>query len=467
MRTFKLALAAGVSIVVATKFSPALALPAFPLDANGPVRQGDMCIAQRAPHAWDGLFDDTGPGYDRFEYCRTRPRARTAHVRRHRGYPVAVAALPPPHRDPWAIGPAVYRRLDTNGPIRQGTMCIARRAPRAWDGLFMDTGPGYDYFEYCGPVFGHHRRHAHGGHHHYRHAHVARHHHQKHRLHHRHHRRHAQYLTSLWCDSGNDTDTLQVIQENLQQYLQQYVAPDAGADVVETIANAIDGGTDLAANVDVADGADGVEHAAASAIAIQGPQDNGGLLAQLFAADQARADKAAWTLVASGAQVSHSMLRHGAGERSWNIRPVSGEHRAPVAPAPSPQLAFAPRPGEPQFRHPEVEPDQSALTRVGYMSPPRSDAGGGMPVTTGDNGYSPIAAVIGLALIFAAPITLVAAKLPVADKAAVVETVLDPLAETEWYIPANRPLTLDQRTASAAPVARSAAPIRSALAAIF
>ena len=90
-----------------------------------------------------------------------------------------------------------------------------------------------------------------------------------------------------------------------------------------------------------------------------------------------------------------------------------------------------------------------------------------MPVTTGDNGYSPIAAVIGLALIFAAPIALVAAKLPVADKAAVVETVLDPLAETEWYIPANRPLTLDQRTASAAPVARSAAPIRSALAAIF
>ena len=64
MRTFKLALAAGVSIVVATKFSPAFALPAFPLDANGAVRQGDMCIAQREPHAWNGLFDDTGPGMD-------------------------------------------------------------------------------------------------------------------------------------------------------------------------------------------------------------------------------------------------------------------------------------------------------------------------------------------------------------------------------------------------------------------
>src|SRR3981189_2320205 len=119
MRTFKLALAAGVLTVVATKFSPAFALPAFPLDANGPVRQGDMCIAQRAPHAWDGLFDDTGPGYDRFEYCRTRPRARPARGSQHGVYPAAGAPLPPPQRDPWAIGPAAYRRLDTNGPIRQ------------------------------------------------------------------------------------------------------------------------------------------------------------------------------------------------------------------------------------------------------------------------------------------------------------------------------------------------------------
>jgi hypothetical protein len=88
-----------------------------------------------------------------------------------------------------------------------------------------------------------------------------------------------------------------------------------------------------------------------------------------------------------------------------------------------------------------------------------------MPVTTHSIGYSPIAAVLGLALVLAAPLALVATQLTVADKAAVIETVSDPMAETEWYVPSASPITVDQRTASAS---RSAAPIKFAgAAAIF
>ena len=456
MRYFKLAMVAGASIVAVAKMSPAYALPAFPLDTNGPIRQGDGCIVPQEPRAWHGLFVDTGPGYDHFEYCGADPRARRTHARHHRNHSTVVSAVLPPQGDQW-LRPAVYQRLDTNGPIRQGSMCIVPQVPRAWDGLFVDTGPGYDHFEYCGPD-DHHRRHAHGGHHHHRHAHLARHHHRKHHLHHRHHHQHAQYLASLPCDADNGIDTSHDIQQNLQQYLQ----PSDGADGIDTIAShAIDaaGGIDLAsANVASANvaGSEG----GGIAMEIQGPQDDGGLLAQLFAADQRPAASVEWTLVATGAQVSHSMMRHAAGERILQVRPGGGERHAPVDPAPSPQHAFGSRAAEPQLRNAAADADQIALTGVGYSSPARSEAGGGMPVTSSDKGYSSIGAVIGLALILAAPIVLVATQLTVADKAAVVETVSDPLAETEWYIPASHPVTLDQRTASA--------PIKSAgIAAIF
>ena len=86
-----------------------------------------------------------------------------------------------------------------------------------------------------------------------------------------------------------------------------------------------------------------------------------------------------------------------------------------------------------------------------------------MPVTTHSTGYSPIAAVFGLALVLAAPLALVATQLTVADKAAVIESVSDPMAETEWYAPSASPITVDRRTAS-----RAVAPIKFAgAAAIF
>src|SRR2546421_556144 len=69
MRYFKLALAAGASIVVAARLSPAHALPpVYPLDANGPMRQGHVCIAPTQSHFELESFD-TGPGYSYFYEC--------------------------------------------------------------------------------------------------------------------------------------------------------------------------------------------------------------------------------------------------------------------------------------------------------------------------------------------------------------------------------------------------------------
>ena len=60
-----------------------------------------------------------------------------------------------------------------------------------------------------------------------------------------------------------------------------------------------------------------------------------------------------------------------------------------------------------------------------------------MAVTTQENGISPVAAVLGLILAFATPIALVATQIPVVDKAAVIDTASDLIAETEWYVPAQ------------------------------
>jgi hypothetical protein len=128
----------------------------------------------------------------------------------------------------------------------------------------------------------------------------------------------------------------------------------------------------------------------------------------------------------------------------------TGDRPAPIAPA----LALVnarDRMSEPQWRQGELRPDQTVLTGVGYSSPVSSDADAGMPVATRVIGVSPIAAVLGLALIAAAPLALVAAKLTVADRAAVVETVSDVVTGSEWYMPAASTVVIGQRPASAAP----------------
>src|SRR4051812_28843009 len=81
MRYIKLALAAGASIGVAAKLSPAHALPPVgQLDLNGPIGQGTMCIApygdpSDTPYG-GGRYYDTGPGYNFFYECAPR---RVAH----------------------------------------------------------------------------------------------------------------------------------------------------------------------------------------------------------------------------------------------------------------------------------------------------------------------------------------------------------------------------------------------------
>src|SRR6267378_1557496 len=116
MRYFKIALAAGASIVVAARLSPAYALPpVYPLDANGPIRQGNMCIAPSHAH-WADINIDTGPGYSYFYECGRHKRAHrearpTAHG--HTAYGHTEAA-------PWVPS---YHHLDLNGPIRQGRWC--------------------------------------------------------------------------------------------------------------------------------------------------------------------------------------------------------------------------------------------------------------------------------------------------------------------------------------------------------
>ena len=133
MRYFKLALAAGASIVVAARLSPAHALPpVYPLDANGPMRQGHMCIAPTQSH-FELESYDTGPGYGRFYECGRHKRAhREARVAAHgyathgyatRGYATHGYAT---HGYPGIeLRAPSYHHLDTIGPIRQGRWCIA------------------------------------------------------------------------------------------------------------------------------------------------------------------------------------------------------------------------------------------------------------------------------------------------------------------------------------------------------
>jgi hypothetical protein len=355
------------------------------------------------------------------------------------------------------IRPAVYRPLDLNGPIRQGDMCIAPYGHRSdtpyGNGQYYDTGPGYTHFERCPPqvlLAGYHgHRHAHA--HHHRHAHHAQMHHRKHNHHARHHYRHAQYQFSLSCDSA--------VEETLPE-IQQFWQPLFGANTVDTIAYVIDASgivpSDAAlvgAEISAVNGPDGEGGAIVGA---QPPAD-GGLLAQLFAADTTTPIELAWTRIAQGSEVTHSMLRGADPVRRIKLPSSTGDRSAPTVPA----LALVnarDRMSDPQSGQRETRPDQVAVTGVGYSSPVSSDADAGMPVATGVIGVSPIAAVLGLALIAAAPLALVTAKLAVADRAAVVETVSDVVTGSEGYFPAASKVVIGQRPASAAPAIVAALP---------
>src|SRR3979490_1861517 len=86
-------------MVIAGRRPPAYALPpVYPLDANGPVLQGNMCIAPSHAH-WAEISIDTGPGYSYFYECapvgavgdhhhhhRHAHHARHYHHKHHHGH---------------------------------------------------------------------------------------------------------------------------------------------------------------------------------------------------------------------------------------------------------------------------------------------------------------------------------------------------------------------------------------------
>jgi hypothetical protein len=83
-----------------------------------------------------------------------------------------------------------------------------------------------------------------------------------------------------------------------------------------------------------------------------------------------------------------------------------------------------------------------------------------MSVTTKQNGYAAVVAVLGLVLALAAPIALVATHMPAVDKAAMIDTVSDPIAEIAWHVPIGNKLTVGQRMPSTSPLASLAAPVK-------
>jgi hypothetical protein len=421
MRYANLAIAAGASLVVAAKLSPAYALPpVVPLDLNGPMRQGNMC------KVLTDQYGEGGYGYGYFRDCEPQRHARHQHRESPRD---AVYAARTPDVAPIAIRPAVYRPLDLNGPVRQGNMC------KVLTDQYGEGGYGYGYFRECEPHaallhVAYHHRYAHHGHHH-RHADAVRHHHRKHDLHHARHHRHAQDLTTLSCDAVNDIEALQQVQ--------QFWQPSYGADTIELIAGStIDAGGEIEVAAALAPVGEIV-------VAEQALQDTGGLLAQLFAADLRPAVGPEWTTIAQGPQVTHSMLRTSRAV----VPPRTDDRPAPIEPVLSPATVLGHlRSPQPQLRHDDADADHIPLTSVGYSTPIRSDTGGAMPIAINDGGVSPIAAaMLGLALILAAPLALVVTHLTVAEKAAVIDTVSDPVSETEWYIPAGKLATVERRTA--------------------
>ena len=232
----------------------------------------------------------------------------------------------------------------------------------------------------------------------------------------------------------------------------------ADADRIEVIVYSVvssDGGIDLAnENVtggvgsDAVIGNDGNDHL----------QGDGGLSTQIVAADHRPVVSLEWIQIAADEQVSHSMMRRGTGERIVKVPFGSDQRHAPVDPALPLLSALGQRSPQLQLRREDIDAGQKALTRGDYSNPVRSETGGGMVVTTTENGYSPIAAMLGLVLAFATPIVLVATQVPVVDKSAVIDTVSDPIAEIAWYVPTANKLIVDRNS----PLVGFAVPIRSA-----
>jgi hypothetical protein len=438
MRYFKIALAAGASIVVAARLSPAHALPpVYPLDANGPIRQGHMCKAPEETD-WDNI--KTGYGYTHFYECGPHKRAhRETHATTHGHGAVAPREPSYPH----------YQHLDINGPIRQGRWCIANR-PTNWDDI--QTGYGYGYFYECAPVptaGGHHRAHHANHAHHARHHPSHSHHHQRHHGHHR----HALHLNNPATRYGMILSYTGCSDSYLAEQEQQFWQTIDNAVGIDTIVDSVvssDDGIDLA-NGSVTVGGGG------SVIFGNGGDDrlraDGGVPAPLVEAVDQPAVGFAWTQIAAGEQISHSMMRRETGERIVRIPFGSGQRHAPVDPTlalPSALRQWSP---QLQLRREDVDAGQIALTRGDYSNPVQSDAGGIMSVTTMESGFAPFAALLGLVLAIATPIALIALQVPVADKAAVIDTISDPIAEAEWYVPMGNKLTVGQHTPSSSPLA--------------
>ena len=113
----------------------------------------------------------------------------------------------------------------------------------------------------------------------------------------------------------------------------------------------------------------------------------------------------------------------------------------------APLRAKCQRSPEPKFAPGStIAVNQFASTGAGHSSSAQSDAG--ILVAIKNTVVSPLGALLGLALIVAAPITLVATQLTVANKA-VIETASEPV--TEWFIPAPATVIIEQRIAPAFP----------------
>jgi len=233
----------------------------------------------------------------------------------------------------------------------------------------------------------------------------------------------------LPCAGGGDTYAVEQDQPSWQT-----IAVADAIDAILDTAVGSDGGI-VPANENVAgDGDTDIIIGDAGNDALQG---EGGVVAQLIAAEYQPAVSLEWIRIAAGEQVSHSMLRDDIRARVVRVPVGSGQPHAPVEPALAPLSVLGQRSPQLQLRRGDVDPGQQALTRPDHSSPVRPDAGGSMAVTTQENGISPVAAVLGLILAFATPIALVATQIPVVDKAAVIDTASDLIAETEWYVPAQ------------------------------
>jgi len=455
MRYFKFVMAAGASMVVAARFSPAYALqPSFPLDINGPVRQGNMCLDRAmAPNAQ--FFN--GYGYGHFEECYP---SRRAHRQAPRGA-IVLASLPPQHalrqRDwrPYAALPPAYP-LDVNGPIRQGNMCLYRAmSPNAQ----FYNGYGHGTFYECAPLTSvalAYHRHRHHLHRHGVHRHHA----------HPHHRYVGipatpdRYRKKLSRHIGNDVyafnDDRQYWQ-SINDALGIDTSIDNSFDSIDRIESSSGASSQMEAPVDVTEATStagsiaidrGIDTQDASA---RGRSDSvvrhdvnyhlqGSSGLPSTPAEVERVFSLGWRLVAASQQLRQSTIRP-VPEGMFKFQFGAGDRQAPVDPPLFSFLSALEQRG-PQSG-PQAQNDDVNLRTSGgdcHANPVRLEAGGQIATITRENGCSPVGAFLGLVLFFGSVLALVATQLPAPNKAGAIETSSDLLAQaddTEWQ-PAPR-----------------------------